>query len=89
MWIRSFRIIKQVDRGTHFISLFELTFNRGLVRYHTTFHHKQLTERDFTEKHCAGRYNYKFQTLKKAEHLYDIMLQSNVEIKSTINIIRI
>ena len=90
MWIRSFRVIKQVDRGTHFISLFELTLNRGIVRHHATFHQRQLTERDFTEQYYMIKsYNYRFHTKKQAEHLYNIMLQSQVNIVPTIEIIKI
>ena len=82
MWIRSFRIIKQTNRDTYSISLFELTLNKGMVRYHATVHKKQLTERDFEQNyHIRGYYDYKYHTLKQAEHLYDMMIQSDIEIK--------
>lgn len=79
MWIRDIKILKQTKKGNGvFVTLFELILWNKKTRYHATAHMKPLEKRDF-EDHYVDR-EYKYFPLSKAEQMYSIMLDSDVNI---------
>ena len=80
MWLRDLKIVKQIKKCDNvFITLFELVTWSGKTRYHTTVHQKSITKKDF-EEHYHGR-DYNYLPKKKAETLFEIMIETEVEIK--------
>ena len=83
MWLRDLKIVKQTKKCDNvFVTLFELITWSGKTRYHTTVHQKPITKKDF-EQHYTGR-DYNYFPKKKAELLYELMIESETEIKPVI-----